>query len=57
VSASWLLPTPPRDFLSAVPRWTDFQVLTEIRKRSRSTYPSSLFADDGLGRQAPLDDD
>ena len=27
VSASWLLPAPPRDFSSAVPQWTDFEVL------------------------------
>ena len=51
VSASWLLPLRAEcDWQSAVPQWTDFELLHP--KRSRSRYSPLLFVDDELGREA-----
>ena len=56
VSASWLLPLrAERDWRTAVPQWTDVQVLRPLRHRFRRLPP--LFPDDELGREAPTEED
>ena len=56
VSASWLLPLRAEcDWQSAVPQWTDFEVLRPWRHRRRR-WPL-IFADDELGRESPPEED
>ena len=59
VSASWLLPLRVEcDWRTAVPQWTDFEVLRPWRHRRRRRWPRPLiFADDELGRESPPEED
>ena len=54
VSASWLLPLRAEcDWRTAVPQWTDFELLHPLRHKVRRQ--PLLFADSELGCESPTD--